>query len=54
MFRTFSKQVRKKAGELTFLITLTVPGECSEKRWPYFVILAWTWGEGQAKLHTSA
>ena len=45
MFRTFSKQVRKKAGELTFLITLTVPGL-------NFVLLAWTWGEGQAKIHT--
>jgi hypothetical protein len=40
MFRTFSKQVRKKAGELTFLITLTVTGECSEKSGLNFVFFS--------------
>ena len=45
MFRTFSKQIRKKAGELTFLITLTVTGECSEKVSLTLLFLAWMWGK---------
>ena len=45
-FRTFSKQVGGKTGQLTILNTLIIAGGCSASK--PFVPLASKWGEGQA------